>query len=188
MLAIFLAVNIIAAVVQIIFKHAPKIARSTLTSTARAYHGHLQVRLWDVHLTCLFPCSMHDACLPHFALCPALHIRKQAKCGNRKMYAAHASVVEQQRPANAQRQRRKGCAPKMGMTSTAAKLVWRAALALKGDWRTSLCVPFSPARYPYAYWPCTSNSTLFMPASSPAQGKPVCKSAPVRLQYACFHA
>ena len=37
-------------------------------------------------------------------------------------------------------------APRMGITSTAAKLVWRAALALKGDWRTRRCVPFSPAR------------------------------------------
>lgn len=36
-------------------------------------------------------------------------------------------------------------APKIGMTSTAAKLVWRAALELKGDRRTRRWVPFSPA-------------------------------------------
>ena len=58
--------------------------------------------------------------------------------------------------------------PRIGMTSTAAKLVWRAALALKGDWRTRRCVPFSPCRWPYAKAPSISISTDLMPASSPA--------------------
>ena len=33
-----------------------------------------------------------------------------------------------------------------GITSTAAKLVCLAPLALKGDFRTSRCVPFSPIK------------------------------------------
>ena len=60
--------------------------------------------------------------------------------------------------------------PRTGMTSTAAKLVCRAAFGWKGDCLTRRCVPFSPDRYPYAKRPCTSISTFLTPASSPAVG------------------
>ena len=55
-----------------------------------------------------------------------------------------------------------------GVTSTAANDVCRVASFLNGDCRTSLCVPRSQRKYPYANRPSTSNVTLFNPASSPS--------------------
>src|SRR5258708_21156308 len=57
--------------------------------------------------------------------------------------------------------------PKSGKVSTSAKEVCLNLSALNGDWRTSLWVPASPLRYPYAYGPSTLITTLFTPASSP---------------------
>lgn len=58
--------------------------------------------------------------------------------------------------------------PRLGMTSTEAKLVCLVAFELKGDCLTSLCVPFSEDKYPYAKRPSISISTDFMPASPSA--------------------
>ena len=68
--------------------------------------------------------------------------------------------------------------PMTGMTSTLAKLVCRAALALNGDRRTRRCVPRSAARRPYACRPPISSSTDLMPASSPGARSRILKLNP----------
>lgn len=60
-----------------------------------------------------------------------------------------------------------GKLPSTGMISTAAKDVCRRESELNGDSRTKRCVPFSEARYPYAYCPFTPISLDFIPALSP---------------------
>mmetsp|Transcript_10085 Transcript_10085/g.42414 ORF Transcript_10085/g.42414 Transcript_10085/m.42414 type:complete len:206 (-) Transcript_10085:592-1209(-) len=57
---------------------------------------------------------------------------------------------------------------RFGTTSIAAKLVCLVASFLNGLWRTSLCVPFSAFKNPYAKEPPISSVADFIPASSPA--------------------
>mmetsp|Transcript_16740 Transcript_16740/g.34494 ORF Transcript_16740/g.34494 Transcript_16740/m.34494 type:complete len:304 (+) Transcript_16740:496-1407(+) len=80
---------------------------------------------------------------------------------------------------------------KMGATSTPANVVWRLLLALKGDRRTSRCVPFSPLNHPYG---CCADpspppageetiiSTLLNPTTSP------CCSSSILMVYPVFRA
>ena len=53
-----------------------------------------------------------------------------------------------------------------GITSTAAKLVWRRPWLSNGEMRTRRCVPASTDRLPNAYGTLTSNVADFRPASS----------------------
>jgi hypothetical protein len=59
------------------------------------------------------------------------------------------------------------CASSMsGMTSTAAKLVWRLPAAPNGLMRTRRCVPASTLSVPKAYGASISKVADLMPASS----------------------
>ena len=61
-----------------------------------------------------------------------------------------------------------------GMTSTAAKLVWRRPWLSNGLMRTSRCVPASTERLPKAYGTLTSKVADFRPASSAYEVSSTC--------------
>ena len=103
------------------------------TCAARADHGHLQIRLGYDHIICPLACALQrTGSAPDHCRCRS---RDHADLYE-WLHCHHACTRRRYTPRDSIRNPGPCRAPSSGMTSTAAKLVWRAALALKGDWRT----------------------------------------------------